>query len=86
MGCRYFQQRRVDIDLVLKVPDRDYDASAQPYHLERALKHDYMGVVVFAGEVHQLTWSLFRRPNIRTTASSSGTTPVSSASWLESGW
>lgn len=47
---------RVNIDLVLKVPDLDYDASAQSHHLERALdrRHDYLGGVIFAGEVHQL--------------------------------
>jgi ribose transport system substrate-binding protein len=47
---------RVDIDPVLKVPDRDYDASAQSHHLERVLdrRHDYMGGVIFAGEVHDL--------------------------------
>jgi hypothetical protein len=47
---------RVNIDLVLKVPDRDSDASAQAHHLERVLerKHDYMGGVIFAGTVHAL--------------------------------
>ncbi|GAB1510316.1 sugar ABC transporter substrate-binding protein [Actinophytocola sp. KF-1] len=44
---------RANIDLVLKVPDRDSDASAQAHLLERVLerKHDYMGGVIFAGEV-----------------------------------
>jgi ribose transport system substrate-binding protein len=47
---------RVNIDMVLKVPSLDYDASAQSHHLERALdrRHDYIGGVIFAGEVHQL--------------------------------
>lgn len=47
---------RENIDMVLKVPDRDYDASAQSHHLERVLerKNDYLGGVIFAGEVHQL--------------------------------
>jgi ribose transport system substrate-binding protein len=44
------------IDLVLKVPSRDYDASAQSHHLDRVLerKRDYIGGVIFGGEVHQL--------------------------------
>jgi ribose transport system substrate-binding protein len=35
---------RDDIDLVIKVPDRDYDASAQSHHLDRLLarRHDCM--------------------------------------------
>ena len=47
---------RDDIDLVLKVPDRDYDASAQSHHLDRILdrRHDYMGGIIVAGEVHRL--------------------------------
>jgi ribose transport system substrate-binding protein len=44
------------IDLVLKVPDRGYDASAQSHHLSRLLdrRHDYIGGVIYAGEVHRL--------------------------------
>jgi ribose transport system substrate-binding protein len=44
------------IDLVLKVPDRDYDASAQSHHLRRILsrKHDFLGGIIFAGEMHRL--------------------------------
>lgn len=44
------------IDLVLKVPDRDYDASAQSHHLSRILdrRHDYIGGVIVASEVHRL--------------------------------
>lgn len=47
---------RDGIDLVLKVPDRDYDASAQSHHLDRLLdrKHDYMGGIIVASEVHRL--------------------------------
>ena len=47
---------RINIDLVLKVPDRDYDASAQYHHLERTLerRRDYIGGVIFAGEVDEL--------------------------------
>lgn len=47
---------RDDIDLVLKVPDRDYDASAQAHHLRRILdkQRDYMGGIVVASEVHRL--------------------------------
>lgn len=47
---------RVGVDTVLKVPDRDYDASAQSHHLERALdrRRDYMGGVIFAGQVRHL--------------------------------
>lgn len=47
---------RDTIDLVLKVPDRDYDASAQSHHLERVLarRRDYIGGFIVAGEVHQL--------------------------------
>ncbi len=41
---------------MLKVPDRDHDASEQWHHLERVLdrKHDYTGGVVFAGEMRRL--------------------------------
>ncbi|WP_237773976.1 sugar ABC transporter substrate-binding protein [Actinosynnema sp. ALI-1.44] len=44
------------IDLVLKVPDRDYDASAQSHHLGRLLdrRREYVGGIIFAGEVHRL--------------------------------
>lgn len=44
------------VDLVLKVPDRDYDAGAQSHHLRRILdrRHDYIGGIIFAGEVHRL--------------------------------
>lgn len=44
------------IDLVLKVPDRDYDASSQSHHLRRILarKRDYLGGIIVAGEVHRL--------------------------------
>jgi len=47
---------RDGIDLVLKVPDRDYDASAQSHHLDRLLdrRHDYIGGVIVASEVHRL--------------------------------
>ncbi|WIX84763.1 substrate-binding domain-containing protein [Amycolatopsis sp. DG1A-15b] len=47
---------RDDIDLVLKVPDRDYDAGAQAHHLRRILarKHAYIGGIVIAGEVSRL--------------------------------
>lgn len=44
------------VDLVLKVPDRDYDASAQCHHLRRILerRRDYIGGIIFASEVHRL--------------------------------
>jgi ribose transport system substrate-binding protein len=47
---------RHGIDLVLKVPDRDYDASAQSHHLDRLLdrRHDYIGGIIVASEVHRL--------------------------------
>lgn len=47
---------RDGVDLVLKVPDRDYDASAQSHHLDRILdrRHDYMGGIIVAAEVHRL--------------------------------
>src|SRR3569833_2684840 len=47
---------RDGIDMVLKVPDRDYDASAQSHHLDRILdrKHGYMGGIIVAAEVHRL--------------------------------
>ena len=47
---------RDGIDLVLKVPDRDYDASAQSHHLRRLLdrRRDYLGGVIIAAEVHRL--------------------------------
>lgn len=47
---------RDGIDLVLKVPDRDYDASAQSHHLSRVLdrRRDYIGGIIVAAEVHRL--------------------------------
>jgi ribose transport system substrate-binding protein len=47
---------RDGIDMVLKVPDRDYDASAQSHHLGRILdrKHGYLGGVIVATEVSRL--------------------------------
>jgi ribose transport system substrate-binding protein len=43
-------------DLVLKVPDRDYDAGAQSHHLGRLLdrRGDYIGGIIFASEVRRL--------------------------------
>jgi ribose transport system substrate-binding protein len=62
------------IDLVLKVPDRDYDASAQSHHLHRILdrRHDYIGGIIVGAEVHRLRDDLlmfcrnFRRPVVLT--------------------
>ncbi|RSM48673.1 sugar ABC transporter substrate-binding protein [Amycolatopsis balhimycina DSM 5908] len=47
---------REDIDLVLKVPDRDYDAGAQARNLRRIVnrKHCYVGGIIVAGEVVRL--------------------------------
>jgi ribose transport system substrate-binding protein len=47
---------RKDIDFVLKVPDRDYDASAQSHHLSRLLdrRRDYIGGIIVVSEVHRL--------------------------------
>lgn len=47
---------RNGIDLVLKVPGRDYDAAAQAHHLRRILatRHSYFGGIVVATEVHRL--------------------------------
>lgn len=47
---------REDLDLVLKVPDRDYDASAQSHQLRRILdrRRDYIGGIIVASEVHRL--------------------------------
>ena len=44
------------LDLVLKVPDRDYDASAQSHHLTRLLRrrHDYIGGIIVAADMHRL--------------------------------
>lgn len=44
------------IDLVLKVPDRDYDASAQSHHLNRLLdrRRDYIGGIIVVSEAHRL--------------------------------
>jgi ribose transport system substrate-binding protein len=61
---------RNDIDLVLRVPDRDYDAGAQAHHLRRVLnkKRSYLGGIIVAGEVPRLREDLtrfcrdFRRP------------------------
>lgn len=51
---------RDNIDLVLKVPDRDYDASAQSHHLSRVLdrRHDYIGGIIVVSEVHRLRGDL----------------------------
>ncbi|MBM7809830.1 sugar ABC transporter substrate-binding protein [Saccharothrix algeriensis] len=47
---------RSGIDLVLKVPDRDYDAAAQAHHMRRVLtaRHDFVGGFVLAAEVHRM--------------------------------
>jgi ribose transport system substrate-binding protein len=47
---------RNGIDLVLKVPDRDYDASAQAHHLRRLLsrRHQYIGGIIDVAEVDRL--------------------------------
>ena len=47
---------RDSLDLVFKVPDRDYDASAQSHHLRRLLgrRRDYVGGIIFAAETHRL--------------------------------
>jgi ribose transport system substrate-binding protein len=48
------------IDLVLKVPDRDYDASAQSHHLNRILdrRRDYIGGIIVATDVDRLSKGL----------------------------
>jgi ribose transport system substrate-binding protein len=53
---------RDDIDLALKVPDRDYDAGAQAHHLRRILskKHSYLGGIIIAGDVSRLREDLTR--------------------------
>jgi ribose transport system substrate-binding protein len=47
---------RNGIDLVLKVPDRDYDANAQSHHLRRVLerRREYMGGIIVATETQRL--------------------------------
>jgi ribose transport system substrate-binding protein len=46
---------RDGIDLVLKVPDRDYDASAQSHHLTRLLRRrHYIGGIIVAADMHRL--------------------------------
>ncbi|RKT75023.1 ribose transport system substrate-binding protein [Saccharothrix variisporea] len=51
---------RSGIDLVLKVPDRDYDAAAQAHHLRRVLtaKREFIGGVVLAAEVRRMRQDL----------------------------
>ena len=46
---------RNSVDLVLKVPDRDYDPSALSHHLRRLLerRREYMGGVIIATEVQR---------------------------------
>lgn len=46
---------RNGMDLVLKVPDRDYDASAQSHHLRRLTerRRDYFGGIIITTEVHR---------------------------------
>ncbi|MET8998708.1 sugar ABC transporter substrate-binding protein [Amycolatopsis sp. NPDC004169] len=53
---------RDNIDLALKVPDRDYDAGAQAHHLRRILskKRSYLGGIVIAGDVARLRDDLTR--------------------------
>lgn len=53
---------RDGIDLVLKVPDRDYDAAAQSQHLRRILsrKYDFLGGIIFAAEMYRLRDDLAR--------------------------
>lgn len=65
---------RNGIDLVLKVPDRDYDASAQSHHLRRLLerRRDYIGGIIVATEAQRLRKDLnafcqkFRSPVVFT--------------------
>jgi ABC-type sugar transport system substrate-binding protein len=47
---------RNDIELVLKVPDRDYDAGEQSHNLDRlAARHrEYLGGIVIASEMNRL--------------------------------
>ncbi|HEX9334733.1 MAG TPA: substrate-binding domain-containing protein [Pseudonocardiaceae bacterium] len=47
---------RSGMDLVLKVPDRDYDASALAHHLRRVLarRHQYIGGIIVVTEVDRL--------------------------------
>jgi ribose transport system substrate-binding protein len=47
---------RKDIDLVLKVPDQDYDAAAQSHNLKRieARRREYLGGIVIAAEMDRL--------------------------------
>ncbi|MFJ7217593.1 sugar ABC transporter substrate-binding protein [Amycolatopsis sp. NPDC098790] len=47
---------RNDLDLVLRLPDRDYDAGAQSHQLRRVLsrKNAYVGGIIVAGEVLRL--------------------------------
>jgi ribose transport system substrate-binding protein len=47
---------RNGIDLVLKVPDRDYDASDMSHHLSRILRsrRDYIGGIIVAADVDRL--------------------------------
>jgi ribose transport system substrate-binding protein len=51
---------REGIDLVLKAPDREYDASSLSHHLNRLLerRRDYLGGVVLAAELSQLRGDL----------------------------
>jgi ribose transport system substrate-binding protein len=47
---------RIGIDMVLKVPDQDYDASAQSHNLDRlaARRREYVGGIVIASEMNRL--------------------------------
>lgn len=47
---------RDGVDLVLKLPERDYDAGAQAHHLRRILsrKREFLGGIIFAGEMDRL--------------------------------
>lgn len=61
---------RNDVDLVLRVPDLDYNAGVQAHHLRRILsrKDAYVGGIIVAGEVLRLREDLatfcreYRRP------------------------
>ncbi|MBY8852122.1 hypothetical protein K7G98_29160, partial [Saccharothrix sp. MB29] len=47
---------RNGLDLVLKTPERDYDAAAQAHHLRRLVRsrREYLGGFVLAAEVHRM--------------------------------
>ncbi len=80
--------RQDGVDLVLKMPDQDYDASAQSHHLSRILdrRYDYIGGMIVASEVSRLRDDLSMFCRKSRLLFSLDTTQVNSVNWQGRGW